>query len=363
MSLLDVNPLNPFMMLINARNQAVNALFYDVGALTAKEWLALTPWINCKGTVVVVSPGDSKRPDTIRAYEHALEFLNKEGHIVNAIAVAGVGSSVVGTAALARSVADTYGCEVAGIVTGYGLADVVLEGVGGWYFYGKIDQLRYELQKGAADIGAILSQVFSKGIDPQELLRRVNFRIDDYVPSTLDINALNSILLARYWHRTRPRMRLRLLVGHSKGNLLISSALNHMYRELQGPDGSSTDGPDDPFNSLVVVTLGAVVDLPRALIKKENQHQLLGSLDLLGRLNSRSMFGDIPPDSIRVDGAGHHLNTKIPGFLDVRKELPKVLRTLPHIEGAAEEAEAFSLREFDHKAIGRRRTQVATVNA
>jgi hypothetical protein len=154
-------------------------------------------------------------------------------------------------------------------------------------------------------------------------------------------------------------MRLRLLVGHSKGNLLISSALNHLCHELQGPDGETSDGPDDPFNSLVVVTLGAVVDLPTALVKKENQYQFLGSLDLLGRVNSRSIVGDIPAEAIRVDGAGHHLNTRIPAYLDVRKELPKHMPKLPDVEGDGEAAQPFSLREVDRRACSRRRAAVA----
>jgi hypothetical protein len=360
MNVLEGNPLTPFLMLVNARNQAADAFFYDVGALAAKEWLALKPWVNCKGTVIVVSPGDSKRPDTVRPYKHTLEFLNREGHLVDAIAVAGVGSSVVGTAALARSVADTYRCEVAGIVTGYGLADVVLEGLGGWYFYGKIDQLRYELERGASDLGAVLSQVFSKGIDPNEIMRSFDFRLDDYVPPTLDVSALNDVLLARYWHRTRPRMRLRLLVGHSKGNLLISSALNHMCHELRGLGGDVPGGLDDPFNSLAVVTLGAVVDLPEALIKPENQYQLLGSLDLLGRVNSRSIAGNINR-AIMVDGAGHHLNRKIPAHLDVAKELKKHLPTLPHLEGDDGDGRVLSLRGLDRKAGGRQRATVPAV--
>jgi hypothetical protein len=158
-------------------------------------------------------------------------------------------------------------------------------------------------------------------------------------------------------------MRLRLLVGHSKGNLLISSALNHMCRELQGPEGSTTEGPADPFNSLVVVTLGAVVGLPTALIKKENQYQFLGTLDLLGRLNSRSIAGDIPAEAIRVDGAAHHLNTTIPAYLDVRKVLPKYLPNLPYMDGDDDEIKPVSLREFDRKAGGWRRATPAAVSS
>jgi hypothetical protein len=136
-----------------------------------------------------------------------------------------------------------------------------------------------------------------------------------------------------------------------------------MCHELQGPDGETTDGPDDPFNSLAVVTLGAVVDLPTSLIKKENQYQFLGTLDLLGRLNSRSIAGDIPAEAIRIDGAAHHLNTKIPAYLDVRKVLQKHLPNLPYMEGDDEEVRSVSLRELDRKAGTRRRAPVAAVSS
>jgi len=43
----------------------------------------------------------------------------------------GVGSSPLGTAALARAVADALDTDVAGIITGYGLSDVMAEALCG----------------------------------------------------------------------------------------------------------------------------------------------------------------------------------------------------------------------------------------
>jgi len=443
-SILESN--NPLMALITGRNQLADAVFYDVSSLTAPEWLSLKPWIDRKGGISAVSPGDpdgiiavspgdptgsnkglelrlmswgdgsavptsdknllvvgndskdrlririfdaagnritdrvldqtdktlpkaqaeaiatlkkqlpdllsrvptdtekaqvirdarsivyqSRSKETIRHYKHALEFVIKERDRVEAIAVAGVGSSVVGTAALARSVANTYGIDVAGIVSGYGLSDVVLEGLGGWYFYGKIDQLRYEMERGIADLNAILSKTFAKGSDVAAYLKNFEFPLDDYVPPSLDVSALNEILLMRWCNAARPKMKIRLLVGHSKGNLLISSALNHIANELKKSlDEMEWQNKDLAMHNLAVVTLGAVVNLPEKLINQPKQ--FLGALDLLGRAKSRALTGTIEPGYTRINGGGHHLNTRIPGYLDLKEVRDKYLPQLPDID-------------------------------
>ena len=57
---------------LSMRNQLVNAVFYDVTLLTAREWLSLEPWVEKKGSVIVVSPYDDKREDSIRHYPKGL---------------------------------------------------------------------------------------------------------------------------------------------------------------------------------------------------------------------------------------------------------------------------------------------------
>ncbi len=111
--LVDYTPLG---LLLKAHNQAIDAVFYDVSALTFQEWLSLNPMTDRKGKIIVVPPGDSPGR-TIRHYESAEEFLQSAEWInVVAIAVAGVGSSVIGTAALARNVADACHGDVAGVM-------------------------------------------------------------------------------------------------------------------------------------------------------------------------------------------------------------------------------------------------------
>lgn len=214
---------------------------------------------------------------------------------------------------------------VAGIVSGYGLSDVMMEAIGGWCFYDKIDQLRYELEHSLADLNALTSQAFAHSEDT-EVFKGFDFPFDDFVPTSLDVTALTEILLLRYVNPTRPKMNIRLLVGHSKGNLLISSALNHINNQLKNMMGDQKYHEIDlSMKNMAVVTFGAVVNLPSKLIKQENQYQFIGNLDLLGRINSRSLGGDMPPGVTHIDGAGHHLNSKIPGYLDVKAVLRKYL--------------------------------------
>lgn len=87
MSMSILEKYNPMMFLINGRNQLVDAFFYDISSLTAKEWVSLTSTVDRKGEIIVVSPGKHKQP--IRHYTHPLEFILKEREHVQAIGSSG----------------------------------------------------------------------------------------------------------------------------------------------------------------------------------------------------------------------------------------------------------------------------------
>ncbi len=339
MEIFDTN-LNPLSLLIKSRNQAIDSVFYDVSSLSLDEWLSLSPWADKKGKIIVVSPGNSSKP--IRHYESSDAFLQSEDwENVHAVAVAGVGSSVIGTAALARNVADAIERDVAGVVSGYGVSDVVLEGLGGWFFYGKLDQFRYELQNAVEDLSAIVSSNFARTTDARKFLRKyVDLPLDAYVPSNLDVSALHDILLERYKHEKMTN--LTLVVGHSKGNLLISSVLNHMSYALKEVD----KGKDKAFHNLAVVTLGAVVDIPKDMILEENQYQFLGTLDVLGRANSRAIGGDVAP-RIRIPGVWHSLNSRLPGHMDVLGLLKSRVKLPPPVGVVQSNTDAIAMERRD----------------
>jgi hypothetical protein len=297
MDTLEAQVLNLFKLPIEERNQLIDVAFYDTEALTPQERAGLSPLIDLKGTILVVPPRAAGRD--IRRYQNALRFMLKEGNNVGAIAVAGVGSSVLGTAALARSVADCYGIDVAGIVSGYGLSDLLAEALGGWFFYGQIDRYRHAAEVVAEKLLNPLPQA------PENWKPRVAAPF--VAAGNSDVGTLLDILLAR------PK-KLRLLVGHSKGNLLISYALHHMVEELGRR-------PHPLYDELAVVTLGAVVGLPREF---ERQHQFLGEYDWFGAFNS-----ELDVAHRRVPRAWHHLNPRVPFCLPV----PELLRDVPLPEG------------------------------
>ncbi|MCA9234038.1 MAG: hypothetical protein KDA44_01110 [Planctomycetales bacterium] len=287
---------------LKERNQFVDAAFYDVGALDQSERDLLSPFRDREGSVLVMPPHGSA--EEMNHYPNALQFLATEGDRVEAVVVAGVGSSVLGAAALARNVADHYEMRVAAIVSGYGASDVISEALGGWFFYGAVDRAWRQVESLVTNAAAAWQERAVPQKEAYSAEAKAARPLDAsqlFTPPATDIGTLYDILTT---HR-----KLRLLLGHSKGNLLISFALRHMAHEL-GPVGHTA------FDRLTVVTLGAVVALHDRFVR---QHQFLGGLDMLGRINSQL---DIP--HVTIPGVGHHLNPAIPMNMSVNRVLEGV---------------------------------------
>ena len=111
-----------------------------------------------EGAILVV---DAHRPPFVSQYGDVKSFLAeglKFPHAsaaaalsvapedVEAIAVTGVGSSALGSAAFAWNVSEALHKPVAAIVPGFGLADVVPQALVGWLGFGMIDFLRRTIQ-------------------------------------------------------------------------------------------------------------------------------------------------------------------------------------------------------------------------
>jgi hypothetical protein len=313
-TLLDFTPLG---LAIKARNAVFDTVFYDVSSLTLEEWIHLNPMADRKGKIIVVSPTGSPKTPSIRHYSSVPEFMHSpDWQSVFAIAVTGVGSSVVGTAALARNVADACkdmlggdtAADVAGVVSGFGASDVVQEGLGGYFFYGMLNQFRFLFETGLENAKAIISDTFAKGPDIKPQLEMIfGEPLEDYFPTGTDVHALETILNARFLHYKRSK--IRLLVGHSKGNLLIADVLDHMSDELK-------QVKHDGFNNVAVVTLGAVVHIAEDMIPKDHQYQFLGYFDGLGRYNSRWTKEGLAPHT-SLPAKWHSLNTRLPLHTDV----------------------------------------------
>ena len=184
------------------RNAVIDNFFYGTASLTLEEKAKLSPLVDREGSIIVVPPSNSDRQ--IRNYKSALRFMNKEGPAIRAIAVAGVGSSALGSAALARNIADALNTDVAGIVTGYGLSDVMTEAFGGWFAFGAADRIKYTMEK----FFERMRSTMPAGAAPAES----------------DASAtLCEVLLAG-------PPKLECLVAHSKGSLVVSHALHCLRR-------------------------------------------------------------------------------------------------------------------------------------
>jgi hypothetical protein len=256
------------------RNAVLDNFFYDTTRLTLEERAKLTPLADREGSIIVVPPSNSDRE--IRHYSHALRFMTKEGPGIRAIAVAGVGSSALGTAALARSIADALDADVAGIVTGYGLSDMMSEALGGWFAFGAADRIRHTMERAFARMRpAALAESVTPGSDAAA--------------------TLSEILLAA-------PPKLDTLVAHSKGSLVVAHALQRYVDDLEGDDSPL-------FKRLHIVTLGAVVGVPAEF---KHVKQYLGAYDWFGGANS-----SLGVKHERVPGVSHHLNPGFPYHMSV----------------------------------------------
>lgn len=285
------------------RNAALDSLFYDTTSLSPEETARLSPLVDREGSIIVVPPTGSDRP--IRHYKRALRFMNKEGDAVRAMAVTGVGSSVLGTAALARNVADAIGADVAGVVTGYGMTDLISEALGGWFVFGAADRARLHLERAVERSTAPLPEArhASSSSASLESLASGASGLIPGLPGNPDVTTLVDILTAR------PK-QLEFLVGHSKGCLLIDFVLEQFVEELEGDDHPL-------YDRLKIITLGAVVDLPRQF---GNVRQYLGALDWFGGMNSRLHVAHE-----RIPNAWHHLNRSLPYHLDAVATLKRAV--------------------------------------
>lgn len=250
--------------------EALDAVFYDVGLILDQEAALLKEHRAGEGDVLVVQPSAS-HGRTLEVFHSVKELAAAIGRdsrnsprtpAPRALALAGVGSSALGAAALARDVANWIGAPVAAVVCSDGLSDVMSEGMGGWFWFGWRNRMLHAAQRLGDFSTALATSVLS------------------FTPALQqDVEAVATLL-------AHPEIRsIELIVGHSKGNLMLWEALRKL--------------PDTvPFRT-PIVTLGARIRMPDRCTEI---HDVIGGADLLGELNSHP---DIPADLV-IPGAGHH---------------------------------------------------------
>lgn len=278
----DRHPDWPLLEAAKQRNVVLDQMFYDVGALSPAEcdWLVRERTVG--GAILVVSPKGADGDISIRKHADHAALRAAPGDRLTRFSVSGIGSSDLGAAALARNLADHYREPVGAVVAGYGVADLVTEGFGGWFALGAVNQWR-----------SLIDGWWAWWMAPPA---------DTSAPASIATASLGDAaggpeadtLLALMREEDRP---IRSLFGHSKGGVAIALALQRLAET--GPSPAL-----DAAKAIAVTTLGAVVQLPAGFDKVT---QFLGALDWYGGLNSY-----LDRDYRPVPGAWHHLNSALP---------------------------------------------------
>ncbi|MDJ0978842.1 MAG: hypothetical protein QNI87_09910 [Erythrobacter sp.] len=290
--------LSPLSSLNLAENTALDGLFYDLDALSRDERTRLRHPSKVEGMILEVGPSWDA---SLRVW-YKLSQCEGLAKRYRAITVAGVGSSALGAAALARNVADAVRGRVLAVVSGHGVADIASEAMGGFFLFGGLNAMRHGVNSFDRTVDAIralnpwLPSPPLSSVDPGQGFQLASF--------SEDVKALMR-LLAR-------EVETDWLVGHSKGNLVISEALYAL--RARHPKRFETVAREVP-----IVTFGARIAMPNQI---ERVIDVMGDLDSFGALNSRP---DIAVD-VTIPNAWHHTNTRLPFHVPVTKVLEKIAR-------------------------------------
>lgn len=281
---------SPVATPLQKRNTLADWAFYDVSDLTEPEfnWLAAQPIK--EGTILIVEPAGGADDIRIEKFEDHAQMLDAPGSMIEHFAIAGVGSSDVGAAALARTLANHLDAPVGAIVSGYGMADILQEALFGWFFFGAANRAQAVFDRYNA---------FFTGKAKADFAADERERAATIASTANDTRTLLRVL------RDEGR-QVKTLLGHSKGCLSIAFAFNEL-QDMGDPKAL------EPYSEIEVITAGAVVELPEALTRVR---QYLGGIDWFGGLNS------IPGiDHITVPNAWHHLNTEMAFHMDLAEVL------------------------------------------
>jgi hypothetical protein len=310
----------PLLLAFRQVNTLADMMFYDTGLLALRLWtrgvrlstsndaaqaeamrntlaamqavtrINLSALLNPEGAILVV---DAHRAPFVHKYDDVQAFLANPAfpadsgtpggaatlEPISVVTVTGVGSSALGSVAMAWNVSETLRQPVAAIVPGYGLADIVSQGLGGFYGFGVYEFMRRLSQELVSDLAPQLAKV-GRHLSSSAYQAAAAAGRPMYRTGSPESDILHEILM-----QCRAITRV---YGHSKGSLCIQNAIR--------------DLPAERYKDLHVTTFGAVIqeDTPA------DYNQILGSLDSLGQLNS---WGNWPEQWINT---WHSTNTMLP---------------------------------------------------
>lgn len=277
----------PMIRGAHARNAMLDWFFYDVEGLSAEERAVLVAGPNTEGSIILVWPRDTHGPVSLARYDGHEALLAAPGPVLTRFTIAGVGSSDIGAAAFARSAANALGEPVGAIVAGYGVADLLSEAMGGWFVMGGANRVM-RMYRDAVDHGEPDSPPEPVDADPTV---KVEHRRDSATLAALMLDE---------------GRRIRWLGGHSKGCASIRHGLDALIQSGRNDAVRRQDG-------MRITTIGSVTRMPEPFA---NTGQYLGELDWFGGMNS-----SLDLDYVTIPGAWHHLNTAVPGHLDLNDVL------------------------------------------
>jgi hypothetical protein len=252
---------------------------------------------------------DASAAPYVHKYQSVKKFLEspyQETRDVDIATITGVGSSALGSAAMAWDISVATEKPVLAIVPGYGVADAILQALGGWFAFGLHDFLDSKtlIQTGLAMAAPKTARIGQRlaASTPQEPTVRGGAPIFRYGSGSSDV------LHALLEHRVTP---FRLLVGHSKGALQINNAIQSL--------------PAERTQGLRVVTLGCPIGENVAGV---DYHQYLGLFDALGQLNAWGHWPDYWPPT------WHSTNPVLPPAMAAGEMTSESVRDLKRSEAA-----------------------------
>ena len=259
-------------------NTMLDSMFYDVPTLKAAleqkdsevgdakpptRIIALDALSDPEGSLLLI---DATTAPFVHRYTDVGAFLaspHQETRDVKVATITGVGSSALGSAALAWDISVALERPVLAIVPGYGVADLVLQALGGWFGFGLYDYLHAK--------SLIQNNLASAAPQTARVGRRLSASAPDAKtvhggPIFRQGSGSSDVLHALLEHR---EARFDLLVGHSKGALQIGNAIQSLSA--------------DRLLDLRVLTLGCPI---AENVDGISYHQYLGLFDALGQLNA-----------------------------------------------------------------------------
>lgn len=297
--------VKPALEVLRTFNSSLDVAFYDVPTLIAElrargetvdagegpangaAALDLGALANPEGALLVVDP---VRPPFVRRFDGVPAFLawrTEAAAPPTTVSITGVGSSALGSAALAWDVAKALAAPVLAIVPGYGVADALLQSLGGWFGFGLHDALgtKSRLQEALAVMTPDVAKLGRNLVGSLPDAPRING-----APVFRSGSGSSDVL-----HALMQQIEIRTLVGHSKGALAIANALRSLAP-------AQTAG-------LRIVTLGCPIAEELA---GASYHQFLGLFDALGAANA---WGNLPDAWTPTD---HSTNTSLPLSMDAQ---------------------------------------------